>query len=208
VGNLAANVLEHGTGALNIDGTRIPAEPYTYPTGPKGNVDPTSIQLGRIETPVESHPAGRWPANLILTDPIFDGGVEGVVGGGETSSGSRNGTHPGGGYMGDWPDVSAPIEGDTGTYSRFFLVPKAARSDREPVLGGSRKRVDARMGLSHGGPGEPGKGTKEGYEYHPAPRVNTHATVKPLELMRHLVRLVTPPGRRGMWIRPVFSWGG
>ena len=24
--------------------------------------------------------------------------------------------------------------GDSGTYSRFFLIPKAARADREPVL--------------------------------------------------------------------------
>jgi hypothetical protein len=55
--------------------------------------------------------------------------------------------------------------GDTGTYSRFFLIPKAARSDREPLTNGNGK-----------------------------PRFNTHPTVKSLELMRHLVRLVTPPG--------------
>jgi site-specific DNA-methyltransferase (adenine-specific) len=53
--------------------------------------------------------------------------------------------------------------GDSGTYSRFFLIPKAARSDREPAG-------------------------------HQGERVNTHPTVKPVALMRHLVRLVTPPG--------------
>jgi site-specific DNA-methyltransferase (adenine-specific) len=107
---------------------------------------------------------GRWPANVILTDDLFEPGVPGVVGGGED-------------------------------YSRFFALPKADRAEREPVPGMlPRQAVDAKMGLVHGGPGEIGKGSKEGYEYHPAPRRNVHPTVKPLDLMRHLVRLVTPTG--------------
>jgi DNA modification methylase len=140
--------------------------------------------------------SGRWPANIVLSDPIFDGGIEGVVGGGAVSS-ER------GGWAGHAPADSGAFMGvggvaddhrDTGTYSRFFLIPKAARSDREPVLGGLPVPVEARMGLTHGGPGEPGKGSKEGYEYHPKARANVHPTVKPTDLMRHLVRLVTPAG--------------
>jgi site-specific DNA-methyltransferase (adenine-specific) len=129
---------------------------------------------------------GRWPSNVILTDPIFDGDVDGVVGGGETSSGSRNGVYGGGGYSGDWPDVSATIEGDTGTYSRFFLIPKAARSQREPVFGD----VTARRETAHRRTGPMDTPFLRGETV----RRNPHPTVKPIDLMRHLVRLVTPSG--------------
>lgn len=84
---------------------------------------------------------GRWPSNLILTDPIFDGNVPGVVGGGEAGGGygvrGRGGDVYGGGngYTTDMPVTGQTVGyGDSGTYSRFFLVPKADRSDREPVL--------------------------------------------------------------------------
>lgn len=124
---------------------------------------------------------GRWPANVILTDPVFDGGWEGVVGGGQADVGKMHSFHRNGpqrhiygkdalgGYM-----VSETY-GDSGTYSRFFLIPKASRKDREPV------------------------GSKGG------PRQNTHPTVKPTELMRHLVRLVTPEG--GVVLDPFLGSG-
>lgn len=117
-------------------------------------------------------PSGRWPANVILTDPIFDGGVEGVVGGGEVAAakpervGLRGGTawHGMDGFGS--PDKEGRWPADPGgTYSRFFLIPKADRSDREPIIG------------------------RDGIE-----RVNVHPTVKSTDLMRHLVRLVTPTG--------------
>jgi site-specific DNA-methyltransferase (adenine-specific) len=128
---------------------------------------------------------GRWPANVILTDPIFDGGWDGVVGGGETSSGSREGTYAVTGYSKGWGDTSRTLDGDSGTYSRFFLIPKADRADREPLLsvlplrpGGSMRGAETR----------PDRPTN-----HPHRR-NIHPTVKPVDLMRHLVRLVTPTG--------------
>jgi DNA modification methylase len=134
--------------------------------------------------------SGRWPANVVLTDPIFDGGWEGVVGGGADMSHPavvRNDTAIGGyhgtpsrkagtqlGYPGEPP----------GTYSRFFLVPKASRSDREPAMPGMLEGRVAHHTMS----GQPVPGRVK------ASRRNTHPTVKPTELMRHLVRLVTPPG--------------
>jgi len=53
---------------------------------------------------------------------------------------------------------------DGGGKSRFFLIPKASQGDRNS--------------------GVPGAPTTE----------NNHIAVKPLELMRHLVRLVAPKG--------------
>lgn len=75
------------------------------------------------------HEAGRWPANLVLTDPILDGGWEGVVGGGETGPGA-------------WTQASSiygtPMERESGTTrtepkgtaSRYFYIPKAPRKER------------------------------------------------------------------------------
>jgi DNA modification methylase len=144
---------------------------------------------------------GRWPANIILTDPIFDGGVDGVVGGGTTAQSA-----PASGPTWEGPSGSAsrsPMSGmgdrepqfygDSGTYSRFFLIPKADRSDREPVLGGLPP--DGPRVLNSGSSGRTFR-DGEWIETHSEPkrRANSHPTVKPTELMRHLVRLVTPAG--------------
>jgi DNA modification methylase len=75
---------------------------------------------------------------------------------------------------------------DSGTYSRFFLIPKADRADREPVLGGLPERVISVWGGEEDDLSEGKKSTR--------PRVNVHPTVKSTDLMRHLVRLVTPTG--------------
>jgi site-specific DNA-methyltransferase (adenine-specific) len=58
-------------------------------------------------------------------------------------------------------------------------VPKADRSDREPVL------------------------LPDGHER--GKRVSTHPTVKPTDLMRHLIRLVTPSG--GVVLDPFLGSG-
>ena len=150
---------------------------------------------------------GRWPANIVLTDPIFDGGIEGVVGGGVAS---YNPAGVFGQQRGDQPeDTAAPFAvrrdgdgifgyGDTGTYSRFFLIPKAARSDREPVLGGTLPVKDANK-WNAGGIGERRRQAGQSF------RENSHPTVKPVDLMRHLVRLVTPTG--GVVLDPFLGSG-
>jgi site-specific DNA-methyltransferase (adenine-specific) len=127
--------------------------------------------------------AGRWPANVILSDEIFEPGVDGVV-----IAGSLTGT-------------MTATRGQSGGfaigYSRFFLIPKAARSDREPVLGGLPLRA---FGQSGGAQAAMTRG--EEYQTSGAStglnvvkqRANVHPTVKPVDLMRHLVRLVTPTG--------------
>lgn len=202
-GTVAANVARWGTGALNIDATRIAAEPYAYPNGPRGNTFTVAGEPDGTRTlPVESSPLGRWPANVILTDPVLDGGWEGVVGGGSTgkSAGGNsqhvNGTEVYGAY-GNAPDGVDPGYGDSGTYSRFFMIPKASRSDREPVLSDLPERVVSVWGGDEDDL-TPGKKSTIG-------RRNHHPTVKPVELMRHLVRLVTPPG--GLVLDPFLGSG-
>ena len=92
----------------------------------------------------------------------------------------------------NWRRDSLAVPADSPGYSRYFIVPKAARSDREPVLGGLiavDDDVDGSFGLDAARPH-----TKPDYQYQRKARANVHPTVKPTDLMRHLVRLVTPQG--------------
>jgi DNA modification methylase len=161
-GTVAANVQRYGTGALNIDGTRIPTSEadraaIEAPNGflragyQRPRTDGTFME-GTATATAADGTLGRWPPNLLLTDPLFDG--TDVVGG-----------EPG--------------------YSRFYIVPKAARSDREPLVRGELAQGELRT---------MGDGANGHDPARPIQRANVHPTVKPVELMRHLVRLVTPPG--------------
>lgn len=123
-GSVAGNVLEHGTGALNIDASRIEAQAGDYDhKGNQGIADNTRV-YGSFAHMNQStpHDSGRFPANLIL-DP----------------------------HTSELLDQQADA-------SKFFYVAKAPKSER-PVVDGV-----------------------------------AHPTVKPLTLMRYLVRMVTPPG--------------
>jgi site-specific DNA-methyltransferase (adenine-specific) len=203
IGSVAENVTKLGPGALNIGAGRIPYEagapdvpaivPGFVQAGLFGDDAPlldTALQPAELEEEPAPSPYdvnGRWPANVILTAPIFDGDVPGVVGG-------------------SW---ALPVE-SAGAYSRFFLIPKADRLEREPMFGGLEARPrQARYGSVQDG--EPiirdGRtvGRDLNYGYDRTARRNHHPTVKPLELMRHLCRLVTPPG--GVILDPFLGSG-
>ena len=117
-GTVAANVLKWGTGALNIDATRIGGE--VLPARVRGVTQMgTFLGADGNTTPERT---GRWPANVVLDEhqaAALDEQVEGA--------------------------------------SRFMYCAKASSKERPEV-----------------------DGVK-------------HPTVKPLSLMRWLVRLVTPP---------------
>jgi hypothetical protein len=69
-GSVAANVLKHGTGAINVDGCRVGhAEECRMMAPSQANIDNPSKkyrQAGRREAVLELKPEGRWPANLVL----------------------------------------------------------------------------------------------------------------------------------------------
>jgi site-specific DNA-methyltransferase (adenine-specific) len=133
-GTVAANVLEHGTGALNIDGCRIPGEVPSVPQPDftKANRR-TSCGLdahARIDK-MSKAPGGRWPANL-----IHDGSDE-VVGLFPQST-STGGSGPASRqHQSDGRTISGSCSatgglGDTGSAARFFYTSKASRDDRDP----------------------------------------------------------------------------
>jgi site-specific DNA-methyltransferase (adenine-specific) len=135
-GTVAANVLEHGTGAINVDGCRVAGKWTTWRkkdgTVSEQNQDSHNIYgagMGDVRNP--EHPEGRWPANL-----IHDGSDE-VVGLFPESSG---GAHPK--KRNDTPnramagrnyarEIPARIEmADSGSAARFFYCAKASKADR------------------------------------------------------------------------------
>jgi hypothetical protein len=75
-GTVASNVLEHGTGAINVDGCRVETDDNlnggAYSTDRKPSDSDWVKNGGTIHSSTGKEyeqPQGRWPANLILTYP-------------------------------------------------------------------------------------------------------------------------------------------
>ena len=126
-GTVANNVLEHGTGAINIDGCRV--------EGTKGVPSSISTQGplgwgtgGDMERKQQQN--GRWPANL-----IHDGSDEVAELFPETKSGSLMPGHKRGSSVTFFDRSSKVTEkeygGDCGSAARFFYCAKASKKDRE-----------------------------------------------------------------------------
>ena len=191
VGTVAANVLEHGTGALNIDGCRVGDFQNTTPSGvdrrnaalAEAGYRPGTYQMG---AKLPDTPPGRWPANLIhdgsgevVAEFPQTKGQQGALTGSEPSSKTAN-------TFGEFAGrVPSEPRGDTGSAARFFYCAKASRKDRNEGCEGMEQRgaFDGAEGQMGGNMGSRSK-----------PRENHHPTVKPTDLMAYLCRLVTPPG--------------
>ena len=117
-------------------------------------------------------------------------GQSGVTKSGKMKAGTKRGNREG--WSGPMPDVTgAETIGDSGGASRFFYVAKASRSERDAGVEGAAKsggeltnRKDGSAGLNNP---RAGAGRTSGGK-------NVHPTVKPITLMRYLVRLITPAG--------------
>ena len=132
VGTVAANVVAHGTGALNIDACRGPSD-----RGDAGE---------------------RWPANVTLDEGSASAldQQSGVLTSGRHAPTDK--VSVGSKVFNLGPHPSPQVDANSGGASRFFYCAKARTKERPTLNDGS---------------------------FHP--------TVKPLTLMRWLVRLVTPP---------------
>jgi site-specific DNA-methyltransferase (adenine-specific) len=133
-GTVAANVLEHGTGALNVDGCRVGTEETLgRAKGGWGNKAVGADNYGNFNSIGITKEGGRWPTNL-----IHDGSDE-VVGlfpqqqSGGFSQGmvqhSRTFNVAKGVEAERVRDARAP---DSGSAARFFYTSKASRDDRDP----------------------------------------------------------------------------
>ena len=186
IGTVANNVLTFGTGGLNIDGSRVGSEGGS--TG--GDKPSTHLSLsGAFSTghDVVKLDAGRWPANF-----IHDGSDEVVELFPDTKSGAVKPYQRANrdSYSGSMPAESTfNKEGDSGSAARFFYCAKASKRDRNEGLDGFEAKEKRYMATANG-TGETSIGMDR---FTTQPVANHHPTVKPTDLMRYLVRLVTPP---------------
>jgi site-specific DNA-methyltransferase (adenine-specific) len=81
-----------------------------------------------------------------------------------------------------------------GEPSRFFYTAKASKVEREAGLYYEEWVKAASMDANIGNVMQLGQASLDNNHKSIQPRANHHPTVKPLALMRYLVRLVTPPG--------------
>jgi site-specific DNA-methyltransferase (adenine-specific) len=85
-------------------------------------------------------------------------------------------------------DCTHTARGDSGGASRFFYTAKPSTAERDAGLERLPLMAAKSSMNSH-------NGTRERFDGALTPcRANIHPTVKPIAIMRYLVRLVTPPG--------------
>lgn len=127
-GTVAENVLEHGTGAINIDGCRVECEGKpVFINGVERDRNRSSYDTGGSNRTGKITTQGRWPANL-----IHDGSEE-VVGlfpetkSGKMKEGQIRTSKP---LFGSKTDHIAETYGDSGSAARFFYCAKASKSER------------------------------------------------------------------------------
>ena len=165
IGTVVENVLEHGTGGLNIDGCRI----------------------------ITDEAIGRFPANVILDEEagaILDEQT------GELSAGHAPQLSKSNPFSGVNDSERQEIHYGTGGASRFFYCAKPSQAERDGGLENFVSKPSFNYGSIKKSEGRHGENT---------PRKNFHPTVKPVDLMRYLCRLVTQPG--GIVLDPFMGSG-
>lgn len=194
VGTVAANVMEYGTGALNIEGCRVGfanAEDERESKTKNQHADfnsSTSVSVAHgdfsMVPPKNYNPPGRWPSNVILThapecaDKCAPDCPITIL---DTQSGERPGgsfpTQRGAGVATGF-GPGQPTEGgrrdmgDAGGASRYFATTTWDPELDVPFLYVAKpSRAERNAGLD----------------------ANFHPTVKPVALIRYLIRLITPP---------------
>lgn len=203
-GSLVDNVIKNGVGGINIDECRVAFENTPNPaTNPlyrkqanyklpeKGQQSNGAVSFTSSKNDVSE--LGRFPANVILTYDETD--FEEVCGGMPDTKSTTTTTMPNlsdkNAESGIYSKLNAErIEhlggfNDSGSASRYFYCAKASKKDRNEGLDLFEEKQKPEYCL----------------QYHNVvkrnemvTRKNIHPTVKPVELMQYLVRLVTPKG--------------
>lgn len=175
-GTVAANVLTHGTGALNIDGCRVGTDGGTRDPGVDSRA-PESVSAygdglnGRSSERVPG--LGRWPTNVVLDESQA------------AELGPEARFFPTFRYEAKAPTAERPKIGD----GKSAIANRRCTTCDRPQIASESSRCSCAA---------PAWAARDG-------GVVVHPTVKPLDLMRWLVRLVTPPG--GVILEPFAGSG-
>lgn len=189
-GTVADTVSEYGTGALHIDACRIPFTSLADESESK-----TKNRHGRFGTKhggntvygdytmlgvrADYNPPGRWPSNVMLShSPECDSNM------------CSNGC------------PVAGLDRQSGITQSRKGAPRASQRNDNDVFGGSHAGFSGHVGPEYDDIGGASRffyvakataNERPSYTTADGTRI-IHPTVKPLKLMRHLVRLITPPG--------------
>jgi len=206
-GTVADNVAQWGVGGLNIDGCRVGDEDRLQK--PVGNL--TSIGSTRNHSHGEPRPVcGRWPSNVIL-DEDAAAALDAQSGVSVSKATPRNNKKVEDMFLTGKKPTITQGHSDSGGASRFFYTAKASRSEREAGLDGVELQSIGAKGNGLGRTCEVcGASVLEGCAcdnrtYSNQKRANHHPTVKPIALMRYMIRLVTPKG--GIVLDPFMGSG-
>jgi DNA modification methylase len=209
-GTLAENLTKWGTGALWIDGCRIPLDGEVIDVTGCGAIpmrhQPEVAREGR-GAPARDPQLGRWPANV-----MHDGSAEvleafpdapGQMADASASASDRKTQNVYGAMRrgrGDEASADSENQGavgfkmrpgarrlDTGSAARFFYCAKASKADRNDGCDCLPLKASGMVSNTSGQHITRLDGGA------PAPTANHHPTVKPTDLMRYACKLVTPP---------------
>lgn len=204
-GTIAENVLKWGTGAMNIDGCRVPMDQGDFDKLSRG-VDAIRERGGSMDNSWKNssdlsganpaNPLGRWPANFIHdgSQEVLDLFPDAKGGSWVNTDGARHFNNNGKktGYI-----ASGRSDASTGYAARFFYCPKANKADRNEGC----EDIEPKQ-YSYDGRDTP---IENAYQRNGSNANNFHPTVKPTDLMRYLCRLVTQPG--GVVLDPFMGSG-
>jgi DNA modification methylase len=184
IGTIIENVLEHGTGGLNIDGCRVETDEKLVSGGNlvSHSADERIGQaLGMFQQGTENtfvqNPKGRYPANF-----IHDGSDE---------------------VVSLFPESA-----------RFFYCAKASKQERNagcenlPLVKyapSNQAKAELKRGNEDFNAWKGKEQDKRNNNNHIGSNQNHHPTVKPVALMKYLCRLVTPPN--GIVLDPFLGSG-
>jgi site-specific DNA-methyltransferase (adenine-specific) len=228
-GTVAANVLAHGTGAINVDGCRIAAIGEN-PTIARRKGSTAHLANGRVSAETEaegrivdrrspeqysadrpSDALGRWPANVALghtedcrmvgtREVASDGHFPATCGACGYGSAVEDSNDGGLKLTEVWACVpDCPVRMLDEQSGKLHSQDPRTRASRSKTVGVTGMGTGASVEYADRG------GASRFFYCAKASRAernagrdaltrNTHPTVKPVDLMRWLVRLVTPPG--------------
>jgi hypothetical protein len=229
---VAANVLKHGTGGINIDASRIAADfkndpnfrdahnhkghGHTFGNSGEGRSKEDLPDMGFHNS------KGRFPANLILShNPDCEetctegcavaeldkqslaGGMHSAGKARDGSSNPRDRNHNPSSFTLPGSTGDMFRLGDSGGASRFFYVAKASKREKNAGCEGLPEKKWKDHGFRDNDSTH--LSPRAGANRSGQPVANHHPTVKPLKLMSYLIKMITPPN--GIVLDPFMGSG-
>ena len=212
--SIAENVLKWKTGGINVDGCRVESDDKLKEHINKYGKDSdygieSKTSFGQIKSNVIcGNNEGRFPANLILDESAAEM-LDEQSGIGKSSLFPKTGkpifNTKDGWNNNNIKDSSGGGYSDQGGASRFFYVAKVSKAERNMGLDEFEEHI---INFTPGFASKDENGNiikSDGTLMNPIKRKNTHPTVKPVNLMSYLCKLITPPN--GIILDPFMGSG-